>query len=92
MSKKWITSILEDVKNASRINREKATDIVWDNPEIFKDLVEMTFDVDFAFRSRLMQRAAGAAFDIAMRKVASAFESRAATLYRSGATQAGVAE
>ena len=46
MSKKWITSILEDVKNASRINREKATDIVWDNPEIFKDLVEMTFDVD----------------------------------------------
>lgn len=46
MSKKWITSILEDVKNASRINREKATDIVWDNPKNFKYLVEMTFDVN----------------------------------------------
>ena len=46
MSKKWITSILEDVKNASRINREKATNIVWDNPEIFNDLVEITFEVD----------------------------------------------
>lgn len=42
---------------------------------------EMAFDVDFAFRSRLMQRAAGAAFDIAMRRVAGAFEERAKVLY-----------
>ncbi len=42
---------------------------------------DMIFDVEFAFRSRLMQRAAGAAFDIAMRKVAGAFEDRAKELY-----------
>lgn len=42
---------------------------------------DMAFDVDFAFRSRLMQRAAGAAFDIAMRRVAGAFEERAKVLY-----------
>ena len=42
---------------------------------------DMTFDVDFAFRNRIMQRAAGAAFDIAMRKVAAAFEDRAKVLY-----------
>jgi len=42
---------------------------------------DMTFDVDFAFRNRLMQRAAGAAFELAMRKVASAFEGRAKVLY-----------
>jgi len=42
---------------------------------------DMTFDVDFAFRSRILQRAAGAAFDIAMRKVAAAFEDRAKVLY-----------
>ncbi len=42
---------------------------------------DMAFDVDFAFRSRLMQRAAGAAFDIAMRRVAGAFEDRAKDLY-----------
>jgi len=42
---------------------------------------DMSFDVEFGFRSRLMQRAAGAAFDVAMRRVASAFEKRAAQLY-----------
>lgn len=44
---------------------------------------DMEFDVDFAFRNRLMQRAAGAAFDIAMRKIAGAFEDRAKELYGS---------
>jgi len=44
---------------------------------------DMAFDVDFAFRSRLMQKAAGAAFDIAMRRVAGAFEDRAKVLYDS---------
>jgi len=42
---------------------------------------DMAFDVDFAFRSRLMQRAAGAAFDLAMRRIAAAFEKRAEVLY-----------
>jgi len=42
---------------------------------------DMTFEVDFAFRNRLMQRAAGAAFDLAMRKIAGAFEERAKVLY-----------
>jgi len=50
----------------------------------FNKLVcDMEFDVDFAFRNRLMQRAAGAAFDIAMRKIAGAFEDRAKELYGS---------
>ncbi len=44
-------------------------------------MCDMAFDVDFAFRSRLMQRAAGAAFDIAMRRIAGAFEDRARQLY-----------
>jgi len=47
------------------------------------DACDMTFEVEFAFRNRLMQRAAGAAFDIAMRKVAGAFEDRAKELYGS---------
>lgn len=42
---------------------------------------DMAFEVDFAFRNRLMQRAAGAAFDLAMRKIAGAFEERAKVLY-----------
>lgn len=46
-----------------------------------EDACDMTFEVDFAFRGRLMQKAAGAAFDIAMRKVAAAFEARAKVLY-----------
>lgn len=46
MSKKWIESILFDVENAMRINRNKAANIVWENPEIFKDLIAMSFDVD----------------------------------------------
>lgn len=49
MSKVWIETILNDVKNASRINREKATNIVWDNPDIFKDLIEVVFEVDNKF-------------------------------------------
>jgi coenzyme Q-binding protein COQ10 len=42
---------------------------------------DMTFDVEFAFQNRLLQRVAGAAFDLAMRKVAASFEERAKVLY-----------
>lgn len=49
MSKIWIESILKDVKNGMRINRDKAANIVWDNPDIFKDLVEMVFETDNKF-------------------------------------------
>jgi len=42
---------------------------------------DMEFNVEFGFRGRLMQKAAGAAFDLAMRKVAGAFEERAKVLY-----------
>ena len=42
---------------------------------------EMELEIDFAFRNRILQRAAGAAFDLALRKVAAAFEDRAKVLY-----------
>ena len=42
---------------------------------------EMQFSVDFRFKNRLLQRAAGAAFNHAMGRVAKAFEKRAAELY-----------
>lgn len=45
MSKNWVNSILNDVKNTLRVNRNNAATIVWDNPEIFSDLIKMAFDV-----------------------------------------------
>ena len=39
------------------------------------------FSVDFAFRSRLFESLAGQMFDRALRRMTSAFEQRAATLY-----------
>ena len=39
------------------------------------------FSVDFAFRSRLFEALAGQMFDRALRRMTSAFERRAATLY-----------
>lgn len=41
----------------------------------------MGLDVEFAFNSRLMQRAAGMAFDLAFKRVTAAFENRAQTIY-----------
>lgn len=41
----------------------------------------MGLDVDFSFRSKLMQRAAGMAFELALRRVTKAFEERAARIY-----------
>jgi coenzyme Q-binding protein COQ10 len=39
------------------------------------------FSVDFAFKSRLFETLAGAMFDRALRRMTSAFEQRAASLY-----------
>jgi len=42
---------------------------------------ELCFAVDFAFKSRLFETLAGQMFDRALRRMTSAFEKRAATLY-----------
>ncbi|PZX19941.1 coenzyme Q-binding protein COQ10 [Palleronia aestuarii] len=44
---------------------------------------EVTFDVDFEFRSRILGSAAGMFFNDAMQRIVRAFERRAAVLYRS---------
>ncbi len=41
----------------------------------------MGLDVEFRFRNRILQRAAGMAFELALRQVTKAFESRAAQIY-----------
>jgi coenzyme Q-binding protein COQ10 len=41
----------------------------------------LLFSVDFAFKSRLFETLAGSMFDRALRRMTSAFEQRAATLY-----------
>ena len=41
----------------------------------------MGLDVEFLFRSRLMQRAAGMAFELALKRVSRAFEDRARAIY-----------
>lgn len=43
---------------------------------------EVSFEVDFAFRSKLLQGAAGMFFNEAMQRIVHAFEERAADLYR----------
>lgn len=50
----------------------------------FKDLengCEVSFDVDFEFRNRLLQGAAGMFFNEAMQRIVRSFERRAAELY-----------
>lgn len=42
---------------------------------------ELSFAVDFAFKSRLFETLAGSMFDRALRRMTSAFEQRAAALY-----------
>ncbi|HXH52686.1 MAG TPA: type II toxin-antitoxin system RatA family toxin [Sphingomicrobium sp.] len=42
---------------------------------------DLSFVVDFAFRSRLFESLAGAMFDRALRRMTGAFEARAAALY-----------
>ncbi len=43
----------------------------------------MGLDVDFAFKSKLLQRAAGMAFELALKRVSRAFEERAGVIYGS---------
>lgn len=45
------------------------------------DGCEVSFDVDFEFRNRLLQGAAGMFFNEAMQRIVGAFEKRAAELY-----------
>ncbi|MGB0891386.1 MAG: adenylosuccinate lyase [Flavobacteriaceae bacterium] len=46
MAKNWIASVLDKMENPKRENRDKAANTVWEHPENFKYLLEMTFDVD----------------------------------------------
>lgn len=43
--------------------------------------VKVSFEVDFAFKNRLFETLAGKMFDMALRKMIGAFETRAAELY-----------
>ena len=45
---------------------------------------EVTFDIDYAFRSRMFQMLAGAVFDTVVRKMVQAFETRAEAIYGGG--------
>ena len=47
------------------------------------------FCVDFAFRSRIFEALAGQVFDLALRRMIGAFETRADALYGAGAGSAG---
>jgi coenzyme Q-binding protein COQ10 len=42
---------------------------------------DVTFDIDYAFRSRMFQMLAGAVFDTVVRKMVEAFEKRADVVY-----------
>ena len=45
MSKKWISSVLEAMENPKRENRNHAANLVWEHPENFTYLLQLTFDV-----------------------------------------------
>jgi coenzyme Q-binding protein COQ10 len=45
---------------------------------------DVTFDIDYAFRSRMFQMLAGAVFDTVVRKMVEAFEKRADQVYGGG--------
>ena len=57
----------------------------------FRDLdgggCEVSFDVDFEFRNRILQSAVGLVFYDAMQRIVRAFERRAADLYGPGASR-----
>ena len=52
---------------------------------------EVSFDVDFEFRNRVLQSVVGVVFNDAMQRIVRAFERRAAALYGSGAARAASA-
>jgi coenzyme Q-binding protein COQ10 len=45
---------------------------------------DVTFDIDYAFRSRMFQMLAGAVFDSVVRRMVEAFETRAGEIYGRG--------
>ena len=62
----------------------KHMDSVWTFADAPGGGVEVGFSVDFEFKSRLLQGAAGMFFNDAMQRIVRAFERRAATLYGPG--------
>ena len=46
MSVEFLTSVLENVDNPARINRDNASNIVLAQPDLIKYLVDITFEVD----------------------------------------------
>lgn len=46
MSTNFLTSVLDDIQNAARINRNKAANIVLESPELLEELIAMTFEVN----------------------------------------------
>ncbi|WP_369049477.1 adenylosuccinate lyase [Tenacibaculum sp. UWU-22] len=46
MVNQQLKELLFDINTPSRINRNKAANIVWDNPILFNDLINMVFEVD----------------------------------------------
>ena len=46
MSIEFLTSVLDDMKNPARVNRNKAANIVLNKPELIKNLVAITFDIE----------------------------------------------
>ena len=62
----------------------KHMDSVWTFADAPGGGVEVGFSVDFEFKSRLLQGAAGMFFNDAMQRIVRAFERRAAALYGPG--------
>ncbi|MFN0729679.1 adenylosuccinate lyase [Polaribacter gochangensis] len=46
MNKDFLVSALQSMENAKRENRDKVANIVYNNKELFKHLVSLTFEVD----------------------------------------------
>ncbi|WP_237275249.1 adenylosuccinate lyase [Tenacibaculum ovolyticum] len=46
MSIDFLISVLNDMKTAAKVNRDKASNIVLEHPKLLKHLVTLTFDVD----------------------------------------------
>jgi len=46
MSIDFLISVLNDMKNPAKVNRDKASNIVLEHPKLLKHLVALTFDVD----------------------------------------------
>ena len=56
----------------------------WKFTPIAKVVAKLAFDVDFAFRSIVLQKLIGVVFNEAMHRIVAAFEARAHQLYGDG--------